>query len=103
MEDVLIVALNDTTLSPNEEEPAWYSVNNLMKVVGSIVALLGLIGNYLCYKTANHMPEATSKYLLKHLAFWDSFAALESTINKHLFYFALDYFLGSKVRLKEVN
>ena len=55
-----------------------------------LIAVAGLFGNFLCFKTASYLPEATSKYIVKYLAFWDSLAALEATLFFDLFY---DYLL----------
>ncbi len=52
----------------------------------ALIALLGLLGNYANFKTARHIPVAKSKFLIRYLAVWDTLAAPEATVNKHLSY-----------------
>ncbi len=51
-----------------------------------LIALLGVLSNFLCFQTATHLPEATSKYIVKYLAVWDTLAALEATLFYDLFF-----------------
>ncbi len=48
----------------------------LVNSFASFLALMGAIGNYLSFRSAECLPEATSKYLMKYLAVFDSLAAL---------------------------
>ncbi|XP_063713729.1 uncharacterized protein LOC134841629 [Symsagittifera roscoffensis] len=50
----------------------WTTGTNAMRLSGFVVSVLGLVGNFLCYITANELPASNSAFLMKHLAVWDS-------------------------------
>ncbi len=75
---------NDTSSSTVAEEPQSLAhfQNVLLGVVLGLTAL-GVCGNYLSFRSAWFLPEATSKYLMRYLAIWDTLSAVEFTITRN--------------------
>ena len=80
--------VSTTTLlsSDDEQVSKGCSAVCLIDHLTRLVAVFGLLGNFLIFKTAHLLPEATSKYIMQYLAVWDSLAALEGAVIKDVFY-----------------
>ncbi len=64
-----------------EKDPnSWlsYPFYPLYLLVG--VALFGVVGNVLCFKTATLMPRNNFTVLIQHLAVWDSIYVVTSVV-----------------------
>ena len=84
MESVLVV--NSTV--PSETGTSMlsdYKVN-IVRLLSMFVACLGAMGNWASFSTATHLPEATSKHLIKYLALFDTWNALEFSFADNIFY-----------------
>ena len=78
----------------NEHDEFWQSANQLARLSGMVVTVLGLIANYLSYLTAFELGQSNSANLMKHLAMWDSIALFETGIFNYGLNF-LGYNLGA--------
>ena len=77
-------------------EDAFAKRSVWIEVLIGAVGLLGVCGNYATFKSAYYMPETTSKYIMRYLAVWDSWAAVEASINKYLFYWTMQQLFRAK-------
>ncbi len=64
----------------NEEESFWLQTCFLVKIITIITSVLGLLGNFLSYKSANFMTKSNSSVLMKYLAVWDSAALVHLAV-----------------------
>ena len=78
----------NSTSSPKPEtlDFADSAAAAMINTFGAVVAVLGCVKNYLSFQSAAYLPEATSKYLMRYLAVWDSIAALEATTGRFIIY-----------------
>ena len=60
----------------DNEELFWQDAWTIVKIATVVISVLGLLGNFLSYKTADFMPKSNSSVLMKYLAVWDSVAVL---------------------------
>ena len=72
--------LNESTMLPTMDAAAESHPMVLINSFASLLALMGTIGNFLSFRSAEYLPEATSKYLMKYLAICDSLAALSISV-----------------------
>ncbi len=72
--DNLNVSTTVQTDSELDKDDFWRSALNVVKISTLLASILGLLGNFLSYGTANFMPRSNSSVLMKYLAVWDSVA-----------------------------
>ena len=58
----------------------------LINIVGSFLAIIGAVGNFLSFRSAAYLPEATSKYLMRYLAVFDTLTALNTSVIRLVLY-----------------
>ncbi len=92
--------VNESTTALPLQEDSYLSPVGVIDNLTKLAALFGLLGNSLTFRTVELLPEATSKYLMKYLAVWDSMAALHgSVIRPTLYRFLSQLPLSSQVHL----
>ncbi len=92
MENLTVFSINESTTGlPKSDQQVSYPVFVLENMT-RVVALLGLLGNFLSFKTADFLPDATSKYIVKYLAVWDTLAALEGALIQKVFFCFIVHF-----------
>ena len=74
---VQITSITETTAnnSLSESTDGFYEFNTGHDVIEfgeAMMALLGILGNFLTYKAAEFLPQTNSSVLLKYLAVWDA-------------------------------
>ncbi len=100
-----VVVVNDTLQEETADIADWQDswIAKSVKLPSYAVltlALLGMVGNGCCFKTANFMPKSNFTSLMKHMAVWDILAAnfysiLFLLLGRHLgiFFVSLSPFL----------
>ncbi len=92
-----VIEVNVTTADPHlgfVEGSQILAINTF----GSIVAVFGVIGNFLSYRSAEHLPEATSKYLMRYLAVLDTLTALLASLFRQALYNVLFHQMRVNIR-----
>ena len=59
-----------------DENKFWDVALKKVYVIGVTFAILGLVGNFLCFFTADYMDKSNFRVFMKGLAVWDSLSAL---------------------------
>ncbi len=57
----------------------------VMALLAATISLVGCVLNYFCYRTAEFLPESTTKYLMKHLAVWDTVSLVHAVVFETIF------------------
>ena len=70
-----------TDLSPVVDEQvlrffSWSTASGLLQITGFVISVLGVIGNFLCYVTAEQLAPTNSAFFMKHLAICDTISEL---------------------------
>ena len=78
MEELAVLLIDDTTaeFSGNDETLDSALIVFVIDIESKGVTVLGILFNLLTVKTAELLPEATTKYMMKFMALWDSLAAM---------------------------
>ncbi len=80
------MTLNVTELNAEDNFHESVGVVGMTVVLlGAVASCVGCVGNYLSYQTAEFLPEATTKYLIKHLAVWDSVTLIQVALFQNLY------------------
>ncbi len=58
----------------------------VINTFGSVVAIIGTVANLFAFRSAVYLPDATSKYLIRYLAIFDSLTALIATVVRQSLY-----------------
>ena len=69
-----------TNSESSENAAYWSGAWRIVKITTVVFSVLGLLGNFLSYKTADFMPKSNSSVLMKYLAVWDSVSVCLSGI-----------------------
>ena len=91
-----VLAINTTFEVANPEPDSnglfWQHSWRVAKIVTVVVSILGLLGNFLSYQTADYMPKSNSSVFMKYLAIWDSVAVLHYGVVPAFEYVQFDIF-----------
>ncbi len=74
--DVGMTTLLVTNDSSSESLDGLDSVHDAIELAEAMMALLGILGNFLTFKAAEFLPQTNSSVLLKYLAVWDTAFAI---------------------------
>ncbi len=81
-----VLEVNDTTSAAPNLDIFGNRHMALIYIAASAVTVLGSIGNYLSFQSAAYLPEATTKYLMRYLAVFDTLTSLMVSVGQHVLY-----------------
>ena len=90
----VLTEFNVTEAVLEASEFQWDRATWVLCVCGLVITIVGVMCNYLCYRTAAYLPESTSAGLVRYLAIWDSLSAIQDGI-LHLGFRVFDVNLAS--------
>ncbi len=86
-----------TSEMPVEDSIPWEEVTFWVGIGAIVAALLGIVGNTLCFITAPKLPDSTTQHLIRYLAVWDALRATQSVLLPNVFYRLLQILGGLEV------